>query len=352
VAPLITKQPTALQTNTGRPATLAAESIGSDPRTYQWFKDGSPVAGATSATLTFVSTTVATSGDYAIVVRNSLGLATSQTVHLGVDETSRLANISTRAFADAGDNTLIAGFVVAGPGTKTVVVRGLGPALAQFGVAGALANPKLTLFNGLAAKLAENDDWGTPANPALAAAFGQVGAFALPGGSLDAALIQTLSPGSYTAQLTGVGGTNGVGLIEVYEADAQSSRLINLSSRAYVGAGTSLAIGGVSVQGPAPRKVLIRAIGPSLAQFGVTGTLADPVLTLVDKNGAAVTSNDDWGGSETLTSAFTAVGAFALSSASKDSALLVTLASGNYTALVSGAGNTTGVALVEVYEVP
>ena len=218
--------------------------------------------------------------------------------------------------------------------------------------AGLLPNPKLTLFDAAGKTIATNDDFVSSATPnGLVAA---VSAFPL-SNSRDAALVSPLPSGSYTVQLTDSGAGSGVALVEVYEADDNSNRIVNLSSRAFVGTGASIAIGGISVQGEKPRQFLIRGIGPALRAFGVNGALGDPVLTLTTALGTIVATNDDWGSAtnafEIITTSAT-VGAFALPSGSKDAVLLISLAPGNYTALISGANDTTGIALVEVYEVP
>ena len=246
-------------------------------------------------------------------------------------------------------------FIAVGTGgaaTKTVLVRGIGPGLAAFGLTGLLPNPKLTLFDAAGKTIATNDDFVSSATPnGLVAA---VSAFPL-SNSRDAALVSPLPSGSYTVQLTDSGAGSGVALVEVYEADDNANRIVNLSSRAFVGIGASIAIGGISVQGEKPRQFLIRGIGPALRAFGVNSALGDPVLTLTTALGATVATNDDWG---SATNAFeiiatsAKVGAFALPSGSTDAVILISLAPGNYTALISGANDTTGIALVEVYEVP
>jgi len=273
----------------------------------------------------------------------------------GGAESSRLSNLATRGSVNPGDETLIAGFAVSGPGAKTVLLRGIGPGLAAFGVPGSLANPKLTLFDANGATLAENDDWGSASSNATAAAFAEAGAFALNAGSVDAALVTTVNSGAYTVQLSGVGDASGVGLVEVYELDRGSARLVNLSSRLTVGSGASVGIAGFVVSGPVPKKLLIRGIGPTLAQFGVPNPLADPSLSVVGPANTVVAANDNWGTASNaadIVIASASVGAFALPASSSDAAVLVTLPPGAYTASVTGANGTRGVALIEVYEVP
>ena len=254
---------------------------------------------------------------------------------------------------------LIAGFVIGGTEAKQVLIRGIGPALASLGVQGTLANPQLRLYRG-SEVIAQNDDWSAGADSAtLAGAFLRLGAFALAPGSKDAALLVTLAPGAYTAHIL-TDGAAGVALAEIYDAsgnpNSEYHRLVNLSTRGDVGTGENILIGGFIVTGNAPKKVLVRAIGPSLTAFGVAGALADPRLGIF--NGATrIAENDNWSAASAEAAATAQAardtGAFALANGSKDAALILTLAPGAYTAQVSGAdGASTGVALIEVYEVP
>ena len=351
LAPTIRAQPTAVATTSGRSAEFTVEVGGSGPLTFEW-RRGSTVVG-TASSLTLTNVTAADAGDYTVTVRNGLGVATSQVARLAVDGTPAIANLSTRAAVGSGERALIAGFVVSGATTKQLVVRGVGPALASLGVAVALPNPVLTLYDGAGRALATNDNWGATLTPA--GVMAGLGAFPLATGSADAALRVALPPGNYTALLADAAGNSGTGLVEIYEDDATSNRLTNLSSRAFVGAGADVGIAGFVVRGQKAARYLIRGIGPGLGAFGVAGALSDPVLTLTTSAGAAVASNDDWGRSANVTEIAAAamqVGAFSLGASSKDAAMLVTLQPGSYTALVSGAGGASGVALVEIFEVP
>lgn len=265
---------------------------------------------------------------------------------------SRLINLSFRGAVGTGANILIAGFVTSGTGSKNLLVRGAGPALTQFGVAGALANPQLAIFDSASTQLYSNSGWG--GTSALTQAFAQVGAFAFQPTSADSALLESLPVGSYTAQLAGVGGTTGVGLIEVYDADtgAPLDRLINLSARGAVGTGANILIAGFVVSGSAPETVLLRGIGPSLSQFGVGGVLATTQLTLYSGNNV-VAANSGWGGDPVVFAVSNEVHAFQLSSTtSADSALVYTLPPGAYTVQLSGVSGATGVGLIEIYEAP
>ena len=223
----------------------------------------------------------------------------------------------------------------------------------MFSLPDLLPNPTLILYDGANQVIGTNDNWNPTTTPA--GLFANLGAFGLPSGSADAALQITLAPGNYSAVLADSASRTGTGLVEIYEADNNTTRIINLSSRAFVGPDVAIGIAGIVVRGEQPGRYLIRGIGPSLSQFGVGGVLADPLLTLTTSAGTVVSSNDNWGMNDSraeIVATSTRVGAFPLDPASKDAVLLLTLAPGNYTALVSGAGNTTGVALVEVYEVP
>ncbi len=278
-----------------------------------------------------------------------------QPVGTAAGTTGRLGNLSVRTSAGTGGNTLIAGFVVSGTGNRGLLVRGVGPTLASFGVAGALANPAVALFGG-AAQLAANDDWGLAANSAqIAATAVTVGAFALPAGSLDAAVLRDFTGGGYTAQVSGSGGGTGVALMEAYDTGGSAgARLANLSARSAVGTGGDILIAGFVVTS-STRAVLVRGVGPTLAVFGVEGALVDPRLQVYDSANRLVAENDNWSGSANsaiIAATARSVGAFALADGGRDASLLLTLPPGAYTAQVSGVGATIGVGLVEVYEVP
>ncbi len=265
-----------------------------------------------------------------------------------VRATSALANISIRSTAGVGAQTLIVGFAIAGGG-KPILVRGIGPGLAAFGLADTLPDPKLELIQSSPlAAIGVNDNW----DAAAGATFVQVGAFGLPSGSRDAAIFTTLAANSYTAKLTDIDGATGIALVELYDtATDNGAKLVNISARSEVGTDGSILIAGFNLSGTGPRTLLMRAIGPGLTQFGVVGALADPRLELFAAgNAVSVATNDNWDAANAT--AFARVGAFNLAPNSKDAVLLVTLNPGSYTAQVSGVGHTTGVALVEVYEMP
>jgi YVTN family beta-propeller protein len=267
---------------------------------------------------------------------------------------ARLVNLSARAQVGTGGNVLIPGFVITGSGTETLLIRGAGPALAPFGVAGVLARPTLGVFDGAGTLIASNTGWGTGTSPAqIASLSAQVGAFAFAPDSADCAVVTSLPAGAYTVQISGVNNTTGVALAEVYEVSASGTRLVNISTRAEVGTGGGDIITGFVVSGNGTEVMLVRADGPTLAQFGVSGTLAQPALAVMDSAGDVVASNTGWGHNfeEDLTAGFAAaLGAFALPPGSADSAQFVSLPAGAYTMVVSGADGTSGVALAEAYE--
>jgi hypothetical protein len=283
-------------------------------------------------------------------------------VHVGIDESARIINLATRGNTTSTASPLIVGFVIQGLGSKRVMIRAAGPSLEQFNVPGFLADPVLKVYNSTGSLLYTNDNWSQSNDvPGIASSPQRLGAFPLNDVSKDAAGILTLSPGAYTAVITGapVNGveTSGVVLGEIYEDDQQSARLINLSSRGFVSPGASIMIPGfvtTTTATQATKKFLIRGIGPALQQFGITNALLNPTLSVVDSKGVTVATNDDWETNSNVAElrAVTAQQAFPLPSGSKDASLLISLPPGQYTCLVSGAGNTSGTALVEIYEVP
>jgi len=279
----------------------------------------------------------------------------------------RLGSLATRGQTGAGGNVLIAGVGITGTAPKQMLIRAAGPALANFGVSGALTRPVLTLFDSAGTPIATNTGWNQAPNEAdVRSASIAAGAFAFPENSADAALLIRLLPGTYTAQVAGMGGTTGTTLIETYDMESvqtSQSKLIAISSRGVVGNGQNIIIPGVSVGGSSSRILLIRAVGPTLGAFGVPGALANPTIRVIQSvNGTdtTVATNDDWE-TQSATATFTAAevrelttkaGAFTLPSGSRDASLLFTTSTNtSYTVLVSGVAGETGVALVEVYDV-
>lgn len=267
---------------------------------------------------------------------------------------SRLTNVATRGLVQPG-GTLTPGFVLRGTGSKNVVVRAVGPTLAAFGLAG-LADLKLEVVNQQTqVTAATNDDWGGSAP--LSNAFASLGAFALTAASKDAAVQATLpvNQGGYSVKIAASGtGTTGVALAEVYDADSDNSavRVVNVSTLGYVGTGENVLTPGFVIRGTGAKSVLIRAVGPGLAQLGVGGLLNDPQFSVFPSGSdVAIATSNDWGGTAALKAAFAAAGAFNLAADnSKDAAIVLTLPPGGYTVVTSGVGSTTGTALVEVYD--
>jgi plastocyanin len=270
-----------------------------------------------------------------------------------------LRNISTRALAQTGDNVMIGGFIVQGTGPKRVIIRAIGPELTHFGITNPLANPTLELHNESGALIASNDNWQTTI-PGGIITTNQVNEIQnsgyAPTAASESAIIANLQPGNYTAVVRGVGNTTGVALVEVYDlSPAASSSLGNISSRAFVQTGENVMIGGFVIQGSGPKRVIIRAVGPELTQYGITDVLANPRLELHNRSGALIGSNDNWqttilGGVITTNQVNAIQNSGYAPTAASESAIIANLQPGNYTAVVRGVINTTGVALVEVYD--
>jgi hypothetical protein len=258
----------------------------------------------------------------------------------------RLANISTRLEVLTGNNVAIAGFVIGGSSSKTVAVVAQGPSLIPAGIPNALANPTMTLVRSSDGQVvATNDDWQSAGNAAQLQAAG----FAPPH-ALESAILATLAPGAYTAIVSGVNGGTGVGLVAVYEVDAPQVPLANISTRGIVLTGNDVMIGGFVVQGSGPQTVVVTALGPSLAAAGVAGALANPTLTVVrSSDGTVIASNDDWGTAPNAAQVQAA--GFAPGNA-RESAVMMTLQPGAYTAIVSGVGGVVGVGIIALYALP
>ncbi len=359
VAPRITL-PNGFSTNiavsSSRSLALGPIITAKGPFTMQWFRDGNPIAGATTSPINFSGTNLV-SGTYVLVVTNAVGQTSSPPITITVDTGGTLVNLSTRANIQTGDNVLIAGFVIDGNDNKRLLIRGIGATLGlpQYGLSGVnLPDPELTLYDSAGKVLNIARDQPTDAGQIndLEVARRNTGAFSI-GDGRDAAMLVTLRPGLYSAKVSGTNGATGVGMVEIYENDNLTSRLVNLSARAFVSTGASVVIPGFVVGPGTTRKVLIRGAGPALANYGISNSLADPIVRLVDANGNDVAINDDWqSGSNPaeVADAIAKTQAFAFAPGSKDAALVATLPPGRYSALVSGTNLTTGVALVELYE--
>ena len=251
-----------------------------------------------------------------------------------------LGNISTRLPVGSGDNVLIAGFQITGSNSKQLVVRALGPSLAQFGLTNVLPDTTLELHDSTGAVIATNDDWQDAANAQ------SIPSALRPTNQLESAILATLNRGAYTAVLRGYNNSTGIGLVEVYDTSIGSTQLGNISTRGFVQTGDNVMIAGLVVQSN-NKQVVVRALGPTLTGFGINNALPDPTLSLYDGNGALLIFNDDW--RDTQESIISGTGLAPRSDL--ESAIAGTLAPGSYTAVVRGFENGTGNALVEVYGV-
>ena len=362
IRPTIIAPPVSCTTAAGGTVQFTVTAASALPLTYQWFRDGEAIPGATSATFNLNGVAAADAGDYTVVVSKNTGSTTSQPARLVVatPEPGRLISLSVRSVSRSRSTPLIVGVNVVG-GSKKLLIRGIGPALARFGVPGTLPDPLLELHatvNGQDTIAASNDNWATGDVAALRAAFAATGAFALPDvATLDAALIEPVE-GTRSIFIYDTADRTGVTLAEVYDAGVgDSARLASISARNFAGTGDNILIAGFAISGNVPKRLLIRGVGPGLVGYGVPGALADPNLEVYeikpDGTNVLFARNDNWGDGDVaaLRAVFTATQAFDLpDTASKDAALLVTLPAGMFTALVSGVGNTTGEALIEVYD--
>lgn len=331
--------------------------------TYQWSLNGSPLPGATNNQLNISSANPSDAGEYQVTVTNSLGAVVSRSALVVVSAnptpSTGLANLSTRANSGTGDAAVIPGFVLAGDGTKEVLVRAVGPGLESFGITSPMADPHFTLLarqpDGSQQAHAANDNWDATA---IGDAFTSAGAFGLTTGSADAALRTTVEAGIFTAPVQDNAEVGGLALVELYDLTngEGSLRLRNLASRGPAGDGADQLIAGFVVPGEIPRRVLVRAVGPTLADFGVSGAAENPRLEIMTPgpNGTSqrVARNDDWYQAENwvdIRNAAEMVGAFPLPATSLDAAVMIELRPGAYTALVNS--DPEGVALVEIYEI-
>ena len=249
-----------------------------------------------------------------------------------------LSNVSTRALVGTDDKIEVGGFIVKGSLPKEVVVRAIAPSLVAFGVNNAMMDPMLELHDSTGAIIAANDNWNSHRQEVLDSGKA-------PQDEHEAVIVATLQPGSYTAVLRGLKNTTGLALFELYDIDPAHSKIANISTRGNVGIGENVMIGGFIVGGDQPTNVIVRALGPTLTDFGVAGALADPTLELHDGNGTIIAQNDNWKSrqqTDIQNSGYAPP-------KDAEAAILATLQPGNYTAIVRGKGNTTGVALVEIY---
>ncbi len=288
-----------------------------------------------------------TSGAFKLAITSStLGNPSS----LAFTPEAKVLNISTRLAVQTGDNILIAGFIIAGEEARNVIVRAIGPSLADVGLSGVLADPTLELHDSTGGLIAANNDWHVTQVGGVITGDQEAAIEATdlaPTHDLESAIVAKLAPGSYTAVVRGTNDGTGVGLAEVYDLNqATPSKLANLSTRGFVDTGDNVMIGGVVARpgGGTVTDVILRAIGPSLGTL-VENALADPTLELHDSNGVPVASNDNW--KESQQSEIEATGLAPTDEA--ESAIVASLVPGAYTAILKGKGDTTGVALFELY---
>ncbi len=361
--PTFTTEPDSATVASGQTASFSVSASGVGPLSYQWAFNGLPIAGATDSYLVVPNTSAANVGTYGCVVTDANGTYTQSvpaTLTLSAStDLGRLINLSANTYAGPS-NPVTIGFCIGGAGTsgsQSVLLRGMGPSLAEFSILDALPDPTVTVFNG-STVVASNDNWGSN-QTAVAAADTATGAFApISPISLDAALVASLAVGNYTMQVAGNGTQGGQALAECYDdtwAGAYTSatpRLVNLSCRTNRAAGATLTAGFV-IGGSTSRTVLVRAVGPALSAFGVTGTMVDPQLTVFDSSGNVVAANAGWGGDIAIAQVSGTVGAFPLTNpGSTDSAVLATLPPGAYTAQANSVSGGGGEVLIEVYDVP
>lgn len=295
----------------------------------------------------FVQGQSAGSANIIVTATDANGATAAQSFEVTVTSTPpHAANISTRLQVGSGDDSLIGGFIVLGDLPKRVMIRAIGPSLSAVGLDNVLSNPTLELHDGTGAVIASNDDWQNAPNKRDI-----INSTLAPSDPNESAILTTLTATSnvsaYTAVMRSASGESGIGLVEVYDLDSgPGSTLGNISTRGNVETGDNVMIGGFIVGGSESQPVLVRAIGPSLADFGVTDPLADPTLTLFDSQGTQIDFNNNWQDNPKQAEIEDTTLA---PNDSKESALLQTLAPGAYTAIVQGAGSATGNALVEVY---
>ncbi|RKX32975.1 MAG: hypothetical protein DRP71_11245 [Verrucomicrobia bacterium] len=360
-APRITQQPLDLTIAAGEPFRIGILIDRSDGATYQWQRNGIPLAGPHShSPYLSVPGDLTTEGEYNVIVSWDGQSMVSDTCRVIVDPDrtlnpvleNRLCNLSLRARIGAGESAVIVGYVIEGTIPKHVLLRGIGPKLTSFGILDCLSDPVLQLRrNGVL--LAQNDDYTEEDSLwDLASVTSSAGAFPLDSGGRDSVLLATVNPGIYTARVFGKSDEAGVGMAEIYEVDRSNSVLTNLSARAFVGTGSEVLIPGFVLRGDSPQTFLIRAIGPGLDAYGVPNTLDDPHISLRSSQSAVLSENDNWaeaGNSVDIVAISSVVGAFGLDPGSRDSALLVALNPGAYTVVVSGADGGTGITLAEIY---
>ena len=365
-APQITSQPTSQNVATSSSVVFRIVATSSTPLSYQWNFNGTAISGATNQNLYLSNLTSSSAGNYSCTISNSSGSVTSTSALLSVVDSAnpgRLINISTLASIQK-NGSLTSGFVVGGAGTsgsQQVLIRSSGPALTSFGVSNPLPDPslQLNLLSNVNTVVGSNTGWGGLS--AISQAATSVGAFTWTSNtSKDSALIfsgnSSLNKASYSAVVSSSSSNTGTTLLEIYDATTTytttTPRLINLSSLSSVQAGGNALTAGFVIGGSTSKTVLIRAAGPSLAQYGISSYIPDPQITLFSGSNT-LASNAGWAADSQISTVAATVGAFSWGKTSTaDSAILITLAPGSYTAQVNGVSGDTGATLIEVYDVP
>jgi VCBS repeat-containing protein len=358
-APLVfVAHPESAQPAIGAAASFRVTMGSGGPYTYQWYRDGQAIAGATAATYAVAKAALTDEAQYYVTVSDGRSTANSQsaTLKLASGNPGRIANLSVRAQLDGSGQPLITGFVMTGTGSRSVLVRAVGDALRNYGVTTAVQDTALKLYRG-STILAENDQWNLDVTSAQTRAVSSaVGAFALPESSRDAAVVRRLLAETYTLHTSNLSGRTGIALTEVYDAASAydgSNRITNVSSRAKITGGDGVIIAGLVITGDTTCRLLARVVGPTLSTYGVANPLLDPVLSLYASDSATpLATNDDWAAAQSTIvseSLFRRVGAFELPNGSKDSVIVLRLKPGVYTLVAQGKGAASGEALVEAY---
>lgn len=339
--PKILSDPTTQQIGLGRAASLSVLVEHPTTVSYQWIKDDLPIAGATASQLGFGAIAASDMGTYRCLVTNSLGTISTASADLSTIATNqlgRLSNLSVNTFSGTGNDILNLGFVLGGAMPKPMTMRGVGPTLADYDVLGFMTDPNLQwIRSGEVA--GSNDNWTGDDGRAL-------GAFALPANSLDAVISTEISPGVNSILVEGANEGTGTILTEIYDGDTTDGDTIlkNLSARGRINSGASLIVGFV-VEGTSDLPIIVRAVGPTLADYGIGDPLSDPTITLYQGQ-TVIDTNDNWTGNDAQS-----LGAFGLPPGSLDSVLTVDLAPGVYTAHVTSNDNSEdGIVLLEIYD--
>ncbi|WP_324725988.1 hypothetical protein [Actomonas aquatica] len=321
-----------------------------DDLEYRWFHNGVVIEDADGPELMLPVVSQSTAGEYVLTVSNPIGSLRFST-EVDVVERTRLRNLSTRARIAGESQTMVVGFVTRHQGEREFLLRGAGPSLHAFGVGDAVADPRARLIH-LGEELAANDNWEDTGAGVVGDEFARVGAFGFGAGERDTALRAAVVDGAYSLVISGAQASAGTALGEIYELYDDGGHLgglVNLSTRAEVGQGRPIVLGFV-VAGVEPAHLLLRAVGPGLEEFGLTGVVTRPRMTVFNQSQEIVATGTAWGGDAAMTEAAKRVGAFALDSESADAAMLLTLGAGAYTVWIEAEDPTdVGTALGEIY---